>query len=84
MNEEKDKMDAAAETESQPEKVREEPEKEAQTESKSEKKEDKKEKRFGKKKDEERAALEAEKEVSYSFVSFSSCLQSFWHQGLFQ
>ena len=67
MNEEKDKMDAAAETESQPEKVREEPEKEAQTESKSEKKEDKKEdkkeKRFGKKKEDERAALEAEKEA---------------------
>ena len=63
MNEEKDKMDAAAETESQPEEVREEPKAEAQTESKSEKKEDKKEKRFGKKKDDERAALEAEKEA---------------------
>ena len=63
MNEEKDKMDAAAETESQPEEVREEPKAEEPAEKKSEKKEDKKEKRFGKKKDEERAALEAEKEA---------------------
>ena len=59
MNEEKDKRDAAAETESQPEEVREEPKEEAPAENKS----DKKEKRFGKKKDEERAALEAEKEA---------------------
>ena len=64
MNEEKDKMDAAAENESQPvEEVREEPKAGEAAENKSEKKEDKKEKRFGKKKDEERAALEAEKEV---------------------
>ena len=63
MNEEKDKMDAAAETESQPEEVREEPKAPEAGESKSDKKEDKKEKRFGKKKDEERAALEAEKEA---------------------
>ena len=63
MNEEKDKMDAAAETESQPEEVREEPKAEEPAEKKSEKKEDKKEKRFGKKKEDERAALEAEKEA---------------------
>ena len=63
MNEEKDKKDAAAETESAPEEVREEPKAPEAGESKSDKKEDKKEKRFGKKKDEERAALEAEKEA---------------------
>ena len=63
MNEEKDKMDAAAETESQPEEVREEPKAEEPAENKSDKKEDKKEKRFGKKKEDERAALEAEKEA---------------------
>ena len=63
MNEEKDKMDAAAETESQPDQVREEPKAGEPAENKSDKKEDKKEKRFGKKKEDERAALEAEKEA---------------------
>ena len=63
MNEEKDKMDAAAETESQPDQVREEPQAGEPAENKNEKKEKKKEKRFGKKKEDERAALEAEKEA---------------------
>ena len=61
MNEEKDKQTETAEPENSPEEVKEETA--APEESKSEKKEEKKEKRFGKKKDEERAALEAEKEA---------------------
>ena len=61
MNEEKDKQTETAEPENSPEEVKEETA--APEESKSDKKEEKKEKRFGKKKDEERAALEAEKEA---------------------
>ena len=69
MNEEKDKQTETAEPENSPEEVKEEtaaPEEsksDKKEEEKEEKKEEKKEKRFGKKKDEERAALEAEKEA---------------------
>ena len=61
MNEEKDKQTETAEPETTSEEVKEETA--APEESQSEKKEEKKEKRFGKKKDEGRAALEAEKEA---------------------
>ena len=65
MNEEKDKMDAAPETEAQP--VPEEPQEspvEEKPDKKADKKDEKKEKKFGRKKEAERiAALEAEKEA---------------------
>ena len=65
MNEEKDKKETAPETEAQP--VPEEPQEspaEEKTDKKADKKDEKKEKRFGRKKEDERAAaLEAEKEA---------------------
>ena len=64
MNEEKNKQDAAPETEEKPEELREEPKAPEESEKKPEKKEEKKEKKLGRRKEDERvAALEAEKEA---------------------